>query len=74
MGTLEEISKRIHDKRIQTGLTQEGFAKLIGASGQSVYLWESGKRYPHLSYVLRMSYVFGCEVSEITGGFKREEE
>ena len=74
MSTLEEVSREIRERRIRAGLSQERLANLIGASGQSVYLWESGKRSPNLQYVLRMSYVFGCEVSDIIGGFKYEHD
>lgn len=68
----EEIGQRIKERRKSAGLSQVELASLIGASGQSVYYWESGKNRPGLDYVLRMSYVFGCEVGELLGGFKRE--
>ena len=70
----EEIGQEIRRRRKLAGLSQVGLADLIGASGHAVYFWESGKRRPGLYYILRMSYVFGCEVGELIGGFRREEK
>lgn len=66
----EEIGQKIRDRRKRAGLSQAGLAELIGASGQAVYCWETGKRRPSLDYILRMSFIFGCEVSELIGGFR----
>ena len=70
----EEIGQEIRKRRKLSGLSQSGLAELIGSSGKAVYCWESGRRKPSLYYILRMSYVFGCEVGELIGGFQHEEK
>lgn len=37
---------RLKTQRKRLGLSADVFGKLVGASGQSVYLWESGKTRP----------------------------
>lgn len=70
----EDIGQMIKERRKLAGLSQVRLAELIGSSGKSVYCWETGKRRPSLYYILRMSYIFGCEVGDLIGGFRREEK
>lgn len=68
----EEIALKIKEKRNNAGLSQSGLASLIGVSEQTVYYWEAGKRKPSLDYILRMSYIFCCDVGDLIGGFRNE--
>lgn len=72
--TNKEIGQEIRRRRKLAGLSQAGLADLIGSSGHAIYYWEAGKRRPNLYYILRMSYIFGCEVGELIGGFRHGEK
>ena len=43
--------KGLASERKRLGLSVEAFAKLLGASGQSVYNWEAGKTRPRDSHM-----------------------
>ena len=47
------------------GLTQDGFAKAIGVSRQSVYKWESGVSYPEVPKLLEIKALFGISLDDL---------
>ncbi len=47
------------------GLTQDGFAKAIGVSRQSVYKWESGVSYPEVPKLLEIKVLFGISLDDL---------
>ena len=47
------------------GLTQDGFAKAIGVSRQSVYKWESGVSYPEIPKLLEIKALFGISLDDL---------
>jgi len=53
--TLQNRLKRV---RIDTGFSQEGFARVIGVSGASYKLYETGKRDLPLSALLRILEIY----------------
>ncbi|NKE68214.1 helix-turn-helix transcriptional regulator [Ramlibacter sp. RBP-2] len=57
-------AKGLASQRKRLGLSAEAFGALIGASGQSVYKWESGKIRPRARHLPR--------IAELRGMGKRE--
>jgi DNA-binding XRE family transcriptional regulator len=45
--------------RKRLGLSAADFGKLIGASGLSIYMWESGKTKPRRKYVAKLAEIRG---------------
>lgn len=58
---------RVHEKRIEKKITQERFGELIGVSKWTVINWESGKRVPLATYLLKISSVLGVSVGYLLG-------
>ena len=48
-------AKGLASQRKRLGLSAEAFGALIGASGQSVYKWESGKIRPRARHLPRIA-------------------
>lgn len=61
------IGIRIHEKRIEKKITQERFGELIGVSKWTVINWESGKRIPLATYLLKISSVLGVSAGYLLG-------
>ena len=53
--------------RKRLGLSAEDFGLLVGASGQSVYLWESGKTKPRPQSLAAIAALRGIGKREVTG-------
>ena len=51
--------------RKNKGLTQDGFAKAVGVSRQSVYKWESGVSYPEIPKLLEIKALFGISLDDL---------
>ena len=47
------------------GWTQYELALLVGVHPQAVYLWESGRRTPHVPQLRKLGQVFGLCSDEI---------
>jgi len=61
----KKIGARIKNERNRASLTQKELLLKIGRSDnshQEVSKWETGKKTPHLSEMLAMCEVFGCEL------------
>lgn len=52
-------AKRLASQRQQLGLSAEAVGLLVGASGQSVYNWESGKARPRASHLAAIAALRG---------------
>jgi DNA-binding XRE family transcriptional regulator len=50
--------KTISELRLERGWTQFELALAVGVQPQSVYLWESGRRQPHVSQMRKLGQVF----------------
>ena len=48
-------AKAIASVRRRLGLSAEGFGRLLGASGQSVYNWEAGKAKPRTKHLVKIA-------------------
>ena len=46
-------------------LTQEAFARMLGVTRQSVYLWEKGLSYPEASKLLEIRRLFGVSIDSL---------
>jgi putative transcriptional regulator len=67
----EQILNSIKDYRKTAGLTQEGLAKAMGVSRQTIISIEKGKYVPSLPLALRMARFFGRSTDEM---FQLDEE
>lgn len=59
------FSAKITKLRKNAHLTQDGFAKEVGVSRQSVYKWESGQSYPDVDKLLKVARFFGITVDDL---------
>lgn len=57
-----DIGKKLRDARNAAGLTQESAAESLGVSRQSVSNWETGKTYPDIVSVIRMSGLYSVSL------------
>lgn len=57
------MNNSIRVERAKLGLTQEGLAKRIGVSRQTINSIEKGKYVPSTELALRLSQVFGSPVN-----------
>lgn len=54
---LRFVAKGLRSHRERLGLSASDFGKLVGASGQSVYAWETGKTVPRREQVAKIAVV-----------------
>lgn len=54
--------------RAANNMTQEQLAMLVGVSRQSVAKWESGKAYPEMDKLIKLSQIFNCSLDELVQG------
>lgn len=52
-------------KREKMRLSQEDVAEKIGVSRFTIINWESGKREPKLSELIKLANLFGCTIDEL---------
>ncbi len=67
----EKIQNSVKDHRKGARLTQEGLAKAIGVSRQTIISIERGKYIPSLPLALKIARLFGCSTDEM---FQLEED
>lgn len=60
-----EIGKRIKDARQKNNITQESLAEQLGISRQTVSSWETGKSYPDIVSVIKMSDIFNISLDKM---------
>ena len=63
-----ELGGQIKRHRARLGLSQEELAEKIFVIRQSVSNWETGKTYPDLQSLLRLSELFGLSLDELIKG------
>ncbi len=63
-----EISAQIKKYRTGLGLSQEELAERVYVTRQSVSNWETGKTYPDLQSLLRMSDLFHVSLDQLIKG------
>ena len=57
-----DIGKKLRDARNASKLTQESAAELLGVSRQTISNWETGKTYPDIVSVIRMSGLYSVSL------------
>ena len=65
---IKKISKFLKEERENSNLTQEEVATRIGVSKSLIYKWESGKSYPSLENLSKISETYGVSINEILAG------
>lgn len=60
-----EISKCIKDARQNNNISQESLAEQLGVSRQTVSSWETGKSYPDVVSVIKMSDIFNISLDKM---------
>jgi len=67
-----ELSSQMKKYRAEAGLSQDALAEKIFVSRQTISNWETGKNYPDINSLLRMSEVFGISVDSLLKGDMEE--
>lgn len=62
-----EIGKRIRELRLAKNLSQTELAKLIKTTQDTVSLWELGKSYPSLDYIVELTKIFNVSSDYLLG-------
>ena len=57
--------KKLKEKRIQKGLTQEQLGQAVGVSYRTIYQYETGRREPSLKILRGLAIVLKCTIDEI---------
>ena len=63
-----EVGEQIKKYRGELKLSQEAFAEKVYVSRQTISNWETGKNYPDINSLLRMSEIFGVSVDVLLKG------
>jgi DNA-binding XRE family transcriptional regulator len=69
-GSLRFRAAGMANNRKRLGLSAEDFGLLVGASGQSVYLWEGGKAKPRPQYIAAIAALRGVGKREVVERLK----
>lgn len=59
------ISTKIKEARLKSGLTQEQAAEALSVSRQTVSNWENGKTYPDIVSVIKMSDLYSISLDRL---------
>lgn len=60
-----EIGKRLHDMRVQRGLTLTAVGKELGVTRIAVYYYETGQRMPRDAVKVKLALLYGKSVLEL---------
>ena len=60
-----QIGKRIRERRLALGWTQQALALKLGIYSVSVSLWERGVKNPDLYRLESIAKVLGCSVADL---------
>ena len=63
--TLMEIGSIIRNARNNAKLSQEQAAEALGVSRQTISNWETGKSYPDIISVIRMSELYSVSLDHL---------
>ena len=67
-----EIGSKIKEARLKIELTQEQVAEELGVSRQTVSNWETGKSYPDIVSVIKMSDLYNVSLDYLLKGKEAE--
>ena len=65
---IKKIAKFLKEERENSNLTQEEAAKRIGVYKSIISKWETGKSYPSLENLSKISETYGVSINEILAG------
>ena len=60
-----EIGSKIKNARIQANFTQEQVAEALSVSRQTISNWETGKTYPDIVSVVKMSDLYNISLDRL---------
>ena len=60
-----DIGNKIKNARMQSGLTQEAAAEILGVSRQTISNWENEKTYPDIVSVVKMSDLYNISLDRL---------
>ena len=63
-----EIGKQIQQRRTAAGISQEELAERLYITRQTLSNWETGKTYPDINSLLRLSDLFHVSLDELVKG------
>ena len=63
----QEIAKRIKEIRADKNLTQTQFGNILAVSQDTVSLWEKGKSYPSIEYIILICKTFNISADYLLG-------
>lgn len=61
------IGKRIHELRVEKGLSQAKLGEMLSVSQDTISLWEKSKSYPPVEIVILLSEIFEVSCDYILG-------
>lgn len=64
---MNKIAKRIRDARLEQKLTQQQLALLLGVSQDTISMWERGKSYPSIEYIIEFVKLFDVSSDYLLG-------
>lgn len=64
---MNKIAKRIRDARLEQKLTQQQLALLLGVSQDTISMWERGKSYPSIEYIIELVKLFDVSSDYLLG-------
>ena len=66
-----ELNTKLKEARSHAGLTQEEVAEAIQGSRQTISNWETGKFYPDILSVIKLSDLYAISLDELLKGDKK---
>jgi transcriptional regulator with XRE-family HTH domain len=69
-----ELGSRIKEARESLNLSQDELAEKMAISRQAISKWETGKSYPDIEKILKLSDIFNLSLDELVKGDKTFQE
>jgi transcriptional regulator with XRE-family HTH domain len=69
-----DLGSRIKDERERLNLSQDELAQRMDISRQAISKWETGKSYPDIEKILKLSDIFNITLDELVRGDKNFQE
>lgn len=63
-----DVGKFISELRKENGFTQKELAAELGVTDKAVSKWETGKCYPDIEMIKKLSKLFGVSINEVLSG------
>lgn len=64
----QKVGKFIHEERKKMNLTQKQLADMLNITDKAVSRWETGKGYPDIEMLVKLSDTFNVSVNELLNG------